>query len=70
MKNIKKFLGIMMMATVLIGCGKSGDDSAKDSSPESGQTVEEGAEEAKTAFGKKTAAENPLSDETKAKLDA
>ena len=70
MKNIKKFLGIMMVATVLIGCGKSGDDSEKDSLPESDQTVEEGAEEAKAVFGEKTVAENPLSDETKAKLDA
>ena len=72
MKNIKKLLGIMMAATILVGCGKSSDDAAKDPSPEAGQTVEDSKEEdaVAAAFGEKTVAENPLSDETKAKLDA
>lgn len=70
MKNFKKLLGIMMAATVLVGCGKSSDDSVKDSSPEAGQTVEESKEEDAAAFGEKTASENPLSDDTKAKIDA
>ena len=72
MKNIKKLLGIMMAATVLVGCGKSSDSVENESSPEAGQTVEESKEEdaVAAAFGEKTVAENPLSDETKAKLDA
>ena len=72
MKNIKKLLGIMMAATVLVGCGKSSDSVENESSPEAGQTVEESKEEdaVAAAFGEKTASENPLSDDTKAKIDA
>ena len=70
MKNIKKILGLMMTATIIVGCGNSKVDGANDSSVEIGEVKQEGDSEEAAAFGEKTAAEYPISEESQAKLDA
>ncbi|MBR5650281.1 hypothetical protein [Pseudobutyrivibrio sp.] len=70
MSSKKKYLCLAIAATILVGCGNSKTDGANDSSVEIGEVKQEGDSEEAAAFGEKTAAENPLSDETKSKLDA
>lgn len=65
MKNIKKILGLMMAATILVGCGQSKADEAKDDVEQTEETSEEVA-----AFGERTVTEYPISEESQAKLGA
>ena len=84
MKNIKRLLGIMVLSSMLIGCGADKQADTKTSGVASDGTIEDedmfepagdfggdSTEElAPEDFAKKTVKEYPISDDIRAKLDA